>query len=136
MNMQRQTVVAMDKRPPILRLSNELLRHIIDLIEPDLERTVPIDARRFLSVESLENSSPPDATETIGNLRRTCHRLADVGAPVLFTLVKVRFSKDGLAKLEELAGWAHLARHVKKFSYLMPYFYARGTSRPGLFDLG
>lgn len=114
----------MSAEPAILRLSNELLRHIIDQIEPDPERTVPIDDRRFLSVESLEISCPPDATKTIGRFRLTCRRFAEVGAPLLFTLVKVRFSKDGLQKLEELSGWTHLARHVKKFSYLMPYFYS------------
>ncbi len=113
--------------PPILRLSNELLRHILDQIEPDSERTVPIDDRRFISVESLEIPPPSsDSVKDIGRFRGVCRRFAEVGAPLLFTLVKVRFSKDGLERLETFAGWSHLARHVKKFSYLMPYFYSGG----------
>ncbi|KAK5171747.1 uncharacterized protein LTR77_003383 [Saxophila tyrrhenica] len=115
----------MDYVPPIHRLSNELLKHILDQIEPDPERTVPIDDRRFISVESLEIPPPSsDSIRDIGRFRETCRRFAEVGAPLLFTLVKVRFSEDGLDKLETFAGWSHLARHVKKFSYLMPYFYS------------
>lgn len=117
----------MTSKTPIFRLSPELLRHIVDQIEPDPERTVPIDDRRFLSVESLETPPSLDSTKDIGRFRATCRLFAEVGAPLLFTLVKVRFSKDGLEKLERLAGWSHLARHVKKFSYLMPYFYSNGV---------
>lgn len=117
----------MEQDSPIIRLSNELLRHILDQIEPDPGRTVPIDDRRFISVESLEIEQPSsDSVKDIGRFRGVCRRFAEVGAPLLFTLVKVRFSKDGLERLETFAGWSHLARHVKKFSYLMPYFYSGG----------
>ena len=116
----------MAKEPPIQRLSNEILRHILDQIEPDPERTVPIDDRRFISVESFELAPPSDSVKDIGRFRLTCHRFAEVGAPLLFTFVKGRFSKRGLERLEEFAGWGHLTGHVKKFSYLVPYLYYRG----------
>ena len=126
----------MDYSPPILRLSNELLRHILDHIEPDPERTVPIDDRRFISVESLELTPPSsDSIRDIGRFRRTCQRFAEIGAPLLFGLVKVKFSKDGLEALDTFAGWSHLARHVKKFSYLMPYFYSDGAKHSPPADL-
>jgi hypothetical protein len=117
----------MTSNSPILRLSPELWKLIADRIEPDPERTVPIDDRRFLSVESLEPQPSPDSRKDIGSFRATCRSFAEVGAPLLFTLVKVRFSKKGLEDLEKLAGWSHLTRHVKKFSYLMPYFYPNGV---------
>lgn len=116
------------KIPPLQRLSNELVRLILDQIEPDPDKTVPVDRRRFLSVESFD--FPPPSTrgsiKDVGSFRLTCKRFADIGAPLQFTRVAARLSKRGLAKLEDLAGWPHLARHVKKFSYLVPYFYGNG----------
>jgi len=115
--------------PAIQRLSNELLRAILDQIEPDPDKTVPIDRRQFLSVESFVR--PPDTSrgsvKDIGAFRCTCHRFAEIGAPLLYTRVAGRFSRSGLKKLEQLAEWPHLARHVKKFSYLVPYFYRNGA---------
>ncbi|KAK4555028.1 hypothetical protein LTR86_007794 [Recurvomyces mirabilis] len=127
--------------PPILRLSSELLRLILDQIEPDPDKTVPIDRRLFLSVESFDR--PLDSTrgsiKDIGNFRCGCRLFADVGAPLLYTRVTARFSERGLAKLEQLASWPHLARLVKKFSYLLPYFYRNSSgsirlARPGTED--
>ena len=116
------------KPAPIERLPNELLRRVLDHIQPDPERTVPIDDRSFLSVESFDRVPPSDADRDIRRFRRTCKRFAEVGEPVLFTIVGVRFSKLGLQKLEELATWPHITRHVKKFSYLVPYYYPSGTA--------
>jgi hypothetical protein len=117
------------KQSPIQRLSNEILRGILDQIEPDPEKTVPIDRRQFLSVESFDR--PRDAkrgsVQDIGRFRCACKRFADVGAPLLFTRVAARFSKEGLQRLEKLTEWPHLARHVKVFSYLVPYFYRDGA---------
>ncbi|KAK5724875.1 hypothetical protein LTR17_013458 [Elasticomyces elasticus] len=116
------------KPAPIQCLSNELLRLVLDQIEPDPDKTVPIDRRQFLSVESFVR--PPDSgrgsLKDIGAFRCTCSRFADIGAPLLYTRVAARFSKSGLKKLEQLAEWPHLAQHVKKFSYLVPYFYSNG----------
>src|ERR1700760_1420299 len=109
--------------PASQRLSNEILRHILDQIEPDPERTVPIDDRRFISVETLESVRlwpTTDAVKDIGNFRLACKRFAEIGAPLLFTLVKARFSTRSLERLEQFAEWSHLTGLVKKFSYLVP----------------
>ena len=112
--------------PAILRLSNEIIRLVLDQIEPDPDKTVPIDRRQFLSVESFDRPLPSSrgSIRDIGRFRLACRRFADVGEPLLFTRVAARFSKKGLDSLNTLAGWPHLTRHVKKFSYLVPYFYA------------
>lgn len=116
------------KTPPIQRLSNELIKLILDQIEPDPDKTVPVDRRQFLSVESFD--FPPPSTrgsiKDIGRFRLVCRRFSDIGAPLQFTRVSGRLSKRGLQKLEVLAEWRHLAQHVKKFSYLVPYFYRSG----------
>ncbi len=119
----------MSERASLQSLSNELIRQILDQIEPDPERTVPIDDRRFISVESFDLTPQPDASKDIGCFRLTCKRFADLGAPLLFTLVQIRFSRHGLKRLAQFAGWVHLTGHVKKFSYLMPYFYPNGDYR-------
>jgi len=113
---------------PIHRLSNELLRLILDQIEPDPDKTVPIDRRQFLSVESFDRPLPSTrgSIKDVGRFRCACRRFSDIGAPLLFTRVAARFSTRGLGKLEQLAAWPHLSRHVKKFSYLVPYFYRNG----------
>lgn len=112
------------------RLSNELLRLILDQIEPDPDKTVPVDRRQFLSVESFD--FPPPSTrgslKDIGRFRLVCKRFGEIAAPLLFTRVAGRLSKKGLQRLEQLAEWRHLAQHVKKFSYLVPYFYGEGAS--------
>jgi hypothetical protein len=115
--------------PPMQRLSNELIRLILDQIEPDPDKTVPVDQRLFLSVESFD-FPPPSARgsiKDIGRFRLTCKRFSDIGGPLQFTRVATRLSRRGLAKLELLAKWPHLAQHVKKFSYMVPYFYGNGT---------
>ena len=116
------------KTEPIERLSNELIRLILDQVEPYPDRTVPIDRRQFLSVESFDRPPPPErgSVKDIGRFRCACKRFADVGAPLLYARVATRFSKQSLEKLEQLASWPHLARHVKKFTYLLPYFYKNG----------
>ena len=86
---------------------------------------MPLDNRQFLSVESFDRPPPAarGSIRDVGNFRATCTRFADIGAPLLFTRVAARFSKAGLRRLELLASW-QVARHVKKFSYLLPYFYS------------
>lgn len=113
---------------PIQNLSNELLRLILDQIEPDPDKTVPVDRRQFLSVESFEYPQPSTrgSIKDVGSFRASCKRFSAVGAPLQYARVAARFSKRGLEKLEQLADWPHVARHVKKFSYLVPYFYGHG----------
>ena len=114
----------------ILRLSNEILRLILDQIEPDPEKTVAIDRRQFLSVESFDRPLPSSrgSIKDLGRFRQACRRFAVVGEPLLFTRVATRLSQKGLERLKTLAGWPHLTRHVKKFSYLVPYFYVSSRS--------
>lgn len=118
------------RRPPasILDLSNELLRDVLDCIEADPEKLVSLDRRAYLSVESFSNPTrpPPNAQQTIGNLRLTCRRFSELGAIHQFARVTTRFSNDGLRRLERIAGQPHLAKHVKKFSYMVPHFYVEG----------
>lgn len=115
-------------KSPIQGLSNELLKLILDHIEPHPDNTVPIDKRQFLSVESFHRPAPSrkGSLRDVGNFRRANKRFAAIGEGLLFTRVAGRFSQRGLERLETLAGWPHLARHVKKFSYLVPYFYSDG----------
>jgi hypothetical protein len=120
------------QEPSIQNLSNELLRQILDWIEPDPDKTIPIDRRQFLSVESFDRPPPSSrgSIKDVGRFRLACKRFAAVGEPLLFTRVAARFSRQGLGKLQVLAEWPHLSRHVKKFSYLVPYFYVNGKARP------
>ena len=111
-------------RTSIHDLPDEILAKIVDHIQPDPEKFVPVYYRRFLSVESLEITPPSNADRDIRQFRRACRRFARVGEPSLFTVIGVRFSTRGLEKLEELIGWkSDVARHVKRFSYLVPYYY-------------
>lgn len=115
----------------ITHLSNELLRDILDHIEADPERTVSIDRRAYLSVESFRppDPPPPPRAQDIANFRLTCRRFAQLGVPHQFTRIATRFSPKGLKRLEWIASQPHLARHTKKFSYLIPYFYLEGKSQ-------
>ena len=112
----------------IQTLSNDLLRDILDYIEADPERSVSIDRRAYLSVESFRPPSPPPPlrAQDIGNFRLVCRRFADLGIPHQFTRLATRFSSVGLQRLDRIASHHHLARHTKKFSYLIPDFYVDG----------
>ena len=116
--------------PAPQRLSNELIRLILDHIAPGPGQTVPVDARRFLSVESFGPNPEiaPSAVQDIGSFRLASKRFSEIGAPLLFTRVQARLSKEGLQRLETLSSWPHVAKYVKKFSYMVPYFYCSGAS--------
>lgn len=122
----------MEEVAPQQRLANEIFRMSLDYIAPDPDKTVPVDCRRFLSVESF--GPPPDiepsAVEHIGNFRLASKRFSEIGAPLLFTRVQARLSKQGLERLETLSKWKHLAQYVKKFSYMVPYFYCTSEHDP------
>lgn len=118
----------MGKSVGILELSNDLLRDILDYIEADPERSVSIDRRAYLSVESFRPPSPPPPlrAQDIGNFRLACRRFAELGVPHQYTRIATRFSPAGLQRLEKICNWQHLAKHTKKFSYLIPDFYIEG----------
>ncbi|KAF2007385.1 hypothetical protein P154DRAFT_541556 [Amniculicola lignicola CBS 123094] len=111
----------------ILDLSNELLREVLDYIDAD-EKLIPLDRRAYLSQESFRPPPPPDRdqAQNIASFRLTCKRFSELGALHQFSRVTTRFSKRGLKRLENIASQDHLARHVKKFSYMVPFFYVEG----------
>lgn len=112
------------------RLPGELLRHVLEQLEPNPDEPIPVDRRRFLSQESLDRPSPPprSCVDDIANFRLACKQFADIGAPLLFTRVVTRLSKRDLKRLETLASW-EVAKHVKRFSYLVPYFFQNGANQ-------
>ncbi|KAF2741981.1 hypothetical protein M011DRAFT_462830 [Sporormia fimetaria CBS 119925] len=121
----------------ILDLSNELLREILDHIEADPEKLIGVDRRAYLSQESFKPPPPPDRDQAhhIANFRLTCKRFSDLGALHQFSRVTTRFSRKGLKRLENIARQEHLAKHVKKFSYMVPFFYVEGACREHVREL-
>ncbi|KAI9834661.1 MAG: hypothetical protein M1826_000063 [Phylliscum demangeonii] len=113
------------------RLSNELLRDILDHIQTDADHVVHIDRRAYLSVESFKAPSPPlrAQAQDVANFRLVCKRFADLGIPHQFTRVTTRFSRKGFARLEAIASRGAVARQVKKFSYMVPCFFVDGHDR-------
>ena len=126
----------MSKTASIQQLSNELLKDILDQIESDPDRSVSIDRRAYLSVESFRPPSPPlpSRAQDIGNFRLVCSRFAELGAPYQWTRVATRLSPAGLRRLDRICSRSHLAKHTRKFSYLVPFFYGEGrvSSSPDL----
>ncbi|KAL8934045.1 MAG: hypothetical protein Q9216_006097 [Gyalolechia sp. 2 TL-2023] len=121
----------MSSFPNLQTLSNELLKDILDFIDADQDRSVNIDRRAYLSVESFRLPSPPvpSRAHDIGNFRLTCRRFAEMGIPYQFAKVATRFSYNGLERLDKICSQEHLAKHTRKFSYLVPYFYVQGTEQ-------
>lgn len=114
----------------ILKLSNELVREILDHIEADPEKLVSLDRRSYLSQESFKPppTPAPNQAQDVAHFRLTCTRFAELGAIHQFARVTTRFSRHGLQRLDNIAGQPHLAKHVKKFSYMVPYFYVEGPA--------
>jgi hypothetical protein len=113
---------------PIQKLADELLRDILDLIEADPDKGVNVDRRAYLSQESFRPPPIPSSTraQDLGNWRRTCKKFSEVGAIHQFGKVTTRFSSREFERLRWLAQQHHLTRHVKKFTYMVPYFYVEG----------
>ncbi|KAI9889094.1 MAG: hypothetical protein M1814_005818 [Vezdaea aestivalis] len=112
------------------RLSNELISSILDQIAADPEKVINIDKRAYLSVESFRAPEPPvpDQAQVISHFRLTCKRFAELGIRHQFTKITTRFSKKGFERLNLIAGQPHLSKHVKKFSYMLPFFYVEGRA--------
>lgn len=113
-----------------LDLSNELLHEILNFIAADPDRLVGVDKRAYLSQESFRPDPLPaqGQIQDISRFRMVCRRFAAVGASHQFARVTTRFSAKGLGRLEAIASQPHLTRHVKKFSYKVPYFCTKGTA--------
>ncbi|KAL1656916.1 hypothetical protein SLS61_000712 [Didymella pomorum] len=115
----------------ILDLADELLRIILEHVASEPEKLISLERRAYLSQESFKPPPPiePDQAETIANVRLTCRKFADLGAIHQFSRVTTRFSRRGLKRLENIASQRHLAERVKKFSYMVPFFYVEGRER-------
>lgn len=122
-----------DDGASILRLANEVLHLILDQIEADPSKGVSIDRRAYLSQESFKSPPEPSSAESstrdqdLGNWRRVCRRFSELGAAHQFARFTTRFSQKGFNRLRWLAGQEHLVQHVKKFSYMVPWFYVQGS---------
>ncbi|KAI9862295.1 MAG: hypothetical protein M1813_004771 [Trichoglossum hirsutum] len=110
------------------QLSNELLRVILDHINQDPEASLTIDRRAHLSVESFKAHSPPERAKAqdIAQFRLVCKRFAELGISYQFTCVPLRFNRKSFHRLDLIAQQPSLSKHVKKFIYLIPYFYVEG----------
>lgn len=114
--------------PGILALADELLRIILEHVASEPEKLISLDRRAYLSQESFKPPPPPepDQAQNIANFRLTCKRFSDLGVIHQFQRVTTRFSRRGLLRLEKIASKPHIARRVKKFSYMVPFFYVEG----------
>jgi hypothetical protein len=107
----------------ILDLADELLRIILEHVASEPEKLISLDRRAYLSQESFFYSPPePDNAENLKIFRLVCKRFADLGAIHQFARLTVRFSKRSFKRLERVANEAHLAKRVKKVSYMVPCF--------------
>lgn len=111
-------------------LADELLQLILEHVAADPDKSLTVDQRAYLSQESFRAppSPSPDQAQTIGNFRLACRRFSEIGARQQFGRVTTRFSWHGFKRLEGISEQAHLAKHVKKFSYMVPCFYTEGTA--------
>ncbi|EEQ29857.1 F-box domain-containing protein [Microsporum canis CBS 113480] len=109
----------MDNEPQgILRLSNELLKEILDHLTRDPEKCTSVDHRAYLSFESVRRPSQPDPPRLwlegkngyhedlrsdVDRFREVCKRFSEVGAAHKFSRVVVRFSEPAFKKLDQLS---------------------------------
>jgi hypothetical protein len=116
----------------ILDLADELLRIILEHVASEPEKLISLERRAYLSQESFKPHPPPepDQAQNIAFFRLTCRKFADLGVIHQFSRVTTRFSRTGLRRLERIAKQRHLAERVKKFSYMVPFFYVEGCKPP------
>lgn len=131
----------------IMRLSNELLKEILDYLVEDPEKYLSIDSRAYLSMESFKFPSLPAVSGLPGNshmhegfrddlrtdidcFREVCKRFAEVGEAHKFNKIVVRFSEHGFERLNLLSSNKRLARNARKFTYIIRSFYTEGWFDP------
>lgn len=112
----------------ILDLATEQLIDILNYLEDDPQKSIGFDRRGYLSQESFRPPIPPSSTRAkdLAHFRETCKKFAEVGASLQFERVSTRFSVADFERLDRIASHPHLACEVRKFSYLVPYFYVDG----------
>ncbi|KAL9115503.1 MAG: hypothetical protein Q9227_000824 [Pyrenula ochraceoflavens] len=127
--------------PKLSAFSDDVLKVVLDCLTDEWDKIIPIDRREYLSKESFVQ--PPPVTSSgqgwltsIGNLRRTCRRFAVLGAPYQWSRVTTRYSLHGFRRLDQITRSHGLVQHTKKFSLMVPFFYAPGHDNiEGLFEL-
>jgi hypothetical protein len=114
----------------LLELETELLRIILEYVASEPEKPISLDRRAYLSQESFRMPPPPehDQAKDIASFRYVCKKFSELGLIHQFSRVTTRFSQKGLKRLEEIANEKRVAKRVKKFSYMVPFFYVEGTT--------
>lgn len=135
--------------PILLRFPDEILNIILELLAPQSlsGELITIDHRSSLSVESFA-SEPSHTSEEHLHVTGTFVLYPVIALPdYLLTYVKrlickkfelwtlsrqfarisIRFSPEGFEKLGFLVERPHIAKHVKKFSYMVPSFSSLGN---------
>lgn len=107
-------------------LPTEVFNEILDKFEPglhELSRANPWARPRPYKPEHI------DSKQHFARLRLVCKRFSELAAPYLFRSIGLRFNLRSFDRLERLSEHPELARHVKKFVYLMPYLYDQGKAK-------
>lgn len=109
---------------------DDVVRIILDYVADDWDKIIPIDRRAYLSKESfvqpIVQPSEHGKFVAIGNFRRVCKRFARLGAPYQWSRITTRYSIRGFRRLDDISQRQDLVQHVRKFSLMVPYFYAPG----------
>lgn len=107
-------------------LPTEVFNEILDQFEPgvhELHRANPWARPRPYKPEHI------DSKQHFARLRLVSKRFSELAAPYLFRSIGLRFNLKSFGRLERLSERPKLARHVKKFVYLMPYLYDQGKAK-------
>ncbi|KAI5821296.1 hypothetical protein BZA77DRAFT_3752 [Pyronema omphalodes] len=109
-------------------LPAEIFNELLDQLEPG-GRDVPTSDSHRNPWARPQPCKPDhiDSRHHYASLRLVCKRFDNFAAPYLFRSIGLRFNAKSFNRLASLAGNPVLARHVKKFVYLMPYIYEEGT---------
>ncbi|KAF3938864.1 hypothetical protein ABW19_dt0208355 [Dactylella cylindrospora] len=106
------------------RLPTDVLREVLDQLDP--EYTDVTSRMKFWTPRKNDIGSQTVITD-LRQFRLVCKRFADLGAQYLFRTIAHRYNSKSFNRLSNLADHPVFANHVKKFIYLMPYFYVQGA---------
>ncbi|KAK6347292.1 hypothetical protein TWF696_007364 [Orbilia brochopaga] len=106
------------------RLPTDVLREVLDQLDP--EYTDITTRMKFWTPRRNDFGSQTVMTD-LRQFRLVCKRFAELGAQYLFRTIAHRYNSRSFKRLSDLADHPVFANHVKKFIYLMPYFYVQGA---------
>ncbi|KAK6538590.1 hypothetical protein TWF694_010168 [Orbilia ellipsospora] len=106
------------------RLPTDVLREVLDQLDP--EYTDVTSRMKFWTPRKNDIGSQTVIAD-LRQFRLVCKRFADLGAQYLFRTIAHRYNSKSFNRLSNLADHPIFASHVKKFIYLMPYFYVQGA---------